>query len=82
MDTTLYVGNLPFYTEEADLTRKFANYGTVTRASVVHDTATGRGRGFAFVEMATTEEAEAAIAALDGSNLEGRALQVSVAKLK
>ena len=62
MSTKLYVGNLPFDTNEADLESHFAQAGAVASVSVMRDRETGRARGFAFVEMATEAEAQAAIA--------------------
>lgn len=76
----LYVGNLPFKTTDADLSALFAPFGAVSNANVVTDRDTGRSRGFAFVEMATAEAAQAAIGGLDGKPFEGRNLQVSVAR--
>jgi len=76
----LYVGNLTFNTTSADLERMFAAHGDVDKAQVITDRDTGRSRGFGFVEMATAEGANAAIEALDGQNVEGRALTVNVAK--
>ena len=76
----LYVGNLPFKTTDDDLSQLFGSFGTVDRASVVTDRDTGRSRGFGFVEMRTSEEAQAAITALDGKPFDGRNLQVNVAR--
>ena len=76
----LYVGNLPFKATDADLTTLFAAFGAVSNANVVTDRDTGRSRGFAFVEMGTAEQAQAAIGGLDGKPFEGRNLQVSVAR--
>jgi RNA recognition motif-containing protein len=75
----LYVGNLPFQAAEADLREAFSAHGEVESVSVVMDRETGRSRGFAFVEMATPEAANAAIAALDGKDLGGRRLRVNLA---
>jgi RNA recognition motif-containing protein len=74
------VGNLTFNTTSADLERLFAAHGDVDKAQVITDRDTGRSRGFGFVEMATAESANAAIEALDGHNVDGRALTVNVAK--
>ena len=71
MSMKLYVGNLSFQTSSNDLQELFSQAGTVESASVVEDRDTGRSRGFAFVEMATDEQAKAAIAALDGTNAGG-----------
>src|SRR4051794_41822274 len=80
MATKLYVGNLPFQTTSDDLREHFAKAGTVESASVVEDRMTGRSRGFAFVEMATKEEAASAIEQLNGNEVGGRALKVIEAK--
>lgn len=80
MSKNLYVGNLTFNTTSADLERLFAAHGDVDKAQVITDRDTGRSRGFGFVEMATAESANAAIEALDGHNVDGRALTVNVAK--
>ena len=76
----LYVGNLSFNTTEADLAQTFGAYGTVSRATLVTDRETGRARGFAFVEMGSDQEAQAAIDGLDGKTLDGRQVQVNVAR--
>lgn len=78
----LYVGNLPHSTSEAELRTVFEAHGAVDRVSIVMDRDTGRSRGFAFVEMSNSGEADKAIAALDGSQLGGRALKVNEAKPK
>lgn len=80
MSTNLYVGNLAFATTSADLRALFAAHGSVESANVISDRDSGRSRGFGFVEMGSVEEANAAIEALDGSNVDGRALTVNVAK--
>jgi cold-inducible RNA-binding protein len=80
MSMKLYVGNLAFSTSSQDLQELFAQAGTVESASVVEDRETGRSRGFAFVEMATKEEGEAAISQFDGKEVGGRALKVNEAK--
>ena len=80
MSMKLYVGNLAFQTTSEDLQELFAQAGTVESASVVEDRETGRSRGFGFVEMATKEEGEAAIAQFNGNDLNGRNLTVNVAK--
>ena len=80
MSNNLYVGNLSFDTTTADLEEKFASFGTVSKAQVITDRDSGRSRGFGFVEMSSTEEANAAITGLNGHNLDGRDLTVSVAK--
>ena len=80
MSTKLYVGNLAFQTTSNELQQLFAAAGTVESASVVEDRDTGRSRGFAFVEMSTKEEADAAIAQWNGKELGGRVLKVNEAK--
>ena len=80
MSTNIYVGNLAFSTNTPDLERLFAEYGAVTRAQVVEDRDTGRSRGFGFVEMSSSDEAQKAIDALDGTEVDGRNLKVNVAK--
>jgi RNA recognition motif-containing protein len=79
-ENKLYVGNLSFQTTDDQLTQIFSEYGQVARASVVTDRETGRSRGFAFVEMATAEEANAAMEALNGQMVEGRTLTVNIAR--
>ena len=80
MSNNLYVGNITFRTTNEDLENLFAQHGTVTKAVVITDRDTGRSRGFGFVEMATDEEAKAAIEALNGKNVDGRDLTVNVAR--
>ncbi|MDO5101446.1 MAG: RNA-binding protein [Lautropia sp.] len=79
MSTKIYVGNLPWRTTEAQLSELFVPYGEVVSVRIVSDRDTGRSRGFAFVTIATAEGAKAAIAALNGSLLGGRALVVNEA---
>jgi RNA recognition motif-containing protein len=76
----LYVGNLAFQTSSEDLQQLFAQAGTVESASVVEDRDTGRSRGFGFVEMASKEEGEAAIAQFNGKEFNGRNLTVNEAR--
>jgi RNA recognition motif-containing protein len=76
----LYVGNLSFQTSSEDLQELFGQAGTVESASVVEDRETGRSRGFGFVEMATNEEGQAAIAQFNGKEVNGRALTVNEAR--
>ena len=76
----LFVGNLSFNTTENNLQDAFAAHGTVLEANMMMDRATGRPRGFGFITMSTPEEAEAAMSALNGKDLDGRALTVNVAK--
>jgi len=78
--TKLYVGSLPYSTTEQQLTELFAQHGTVQSAKVISDRYTGQSRGFGFVEMATNEEAQKAIAALNGTPLGGRTLVVNEAR--
>jgi RNA recognition motif-containing protein len=80
MGKKLFVGNLAFSTSGADLESLFASAGTVESATVVSDRDSGRSRGFGFVEMSTSEEANKAIAELNGKELGGRAINVSEAK--
>jgi cold-inducible RNA-binding protein len=80
MSTKLYVGNISFNTSNQDLNDLFGAIGTVESANVVEDRETGRSRGFAFVEMASKEEAQNAIAQLNGKEIDGRALKVNEAK--
>lgn len=80
MSKKIYVGNLAFSTKSADLRTMFAEHGTVTDAVVIEDRDTGRSRGFGFVEMSTAEEADKAIAAVNGRNVDGRQLNVNIAK--
>jgi RNA recognition motif-containing protein len=76
----LYVGNLAFQTSSEDLQQLFAQAGTVQSASVIEDRDTGRSRGFAFVEMASKEEGESAIAQFNGKEFNGRNLTVNEAR--
>src|ERR1700756_1253750 len=80
MSTKLYVGNLAFQTTSQEIQELFAQAGTVQSASVVEDRETGRSRGFAFVEMSSQDEANAAIELLNGKEVSGRALKVNEAK--
>ena|ERR1041384_266804 len=80
MSTKLFVGNLSFNTTENDLNDAFAAHGTVVETNLMVDRATGRPRGFGFVTMSTPEEAQKAIAALSGSQLDGRSLTVNEAR--
>src|SRR6476661_3690237 len=78
MSKKLYVGNISFTTTNEDLAEAFGQHGTVVSAQVVTDRETGRSRGFAFVEM--SDGAEAAIAAMNGADLQGRTLTVNEAR--
>jgi len=82
MSRKLYVGNLPYETGEAELQDLFAQAGTVESVKVMRDMATGRARGFAFVEMSTDEEAQKAITELNAFQLGGRGLTVNEARPK
>lgn len=76
----IYVGNLPFTASEDDIRQAFAAFGTVTSVAIIKDRETGQSRGFAFVEMASNEEGNAAITNLNGKPLKGRALKVNEAR--
>jgi cold-inducible RNA-binding protein len=80
MSMKLYVGNISFNTTNQDLNDLFGAIGTVESANIVEDRETGRSRGFGFVEMASKEEAENAIAQLNGKEVDGRELKVNEAK--
>jgi RNA recognition motif-containing protein len=76
----IYVGNLSHEATEEDLKQAFEAFGAVSRATVIKDRMSGEPRGFGFVEMPTKEEAEAAIAGLNGQDLKGRSLKISEAR--
>ncbi len=80
MSTNIYVGNLSFQTTSAELETLFGEYGPVASAHVITDRETGRSRGFGFVEMASSDGANAAIDGLDGADFGGRNLKVNIAK--
>jgi cold-inducible RNA-binding protein len=80
MSTNLYVGNLSFQTSTSQLESLFADFGEVASAQVITDRETGRSRGFGFVEMKTSDEANSAISGLNGREVDGRQLKVNVAK--
>ena len=82
MSTKLFVGNLSFNTTENDLQEAFAAHGQVVEANLMMDRMTGRSRGFAFITYSTPEEAQKAIAAMNGQQLDGRALTVNIARPK
>lgn len=82
MGNRIYVGNLSFNTTDDDLRNAFAPHGEVVSANVIVDRTSGHSRGFGFVEMATPEQAKAAIEALNGSMLDNRALTVNEAREK
>ena len=80
MSTKLFVGNLSFNVTENDLQDAFAAFGTVTEVNLMMDRATNRPRGFAFVSMASKDEADKAIQGMNGKQLDGRALTVNEAR--
>ncbi|MGD1047508.1 MAG: RNA-binding protein [Candidatus Krumholzibacteriaceae bacterium] len=80
MSKKIYVGNLSFNTDDTQLNTIFSPFGTVSSARVIKDKFTDRSRGFGFVEMDNNEEADKAIAALNGKEVDGRALKVSEAQ--
>ena len=80
MGQKLYVGNLSYDMTDSDLNNLFSAHGTVRSAQVIMDRDTGRSKGFGFVEMETAEQAQAAIAALSGQEVNGRALTVNEAR--
>ena len=82
MGRKLYVGNLPYETGETELQALFGQFGSVDTVCIMRDMATGRARGFGFVEMTTDEEAQTAIAKLNEYQLGGRALTVNEARPK
>jgi RNA recognition motif-containing protein len=82
MGNKLYVGNLPFTVGDNELKALFEPHGTISSAKVITDRETGRSKGFGFVEMGTDQEAQAAISACSGKDIEGRALTVNEARPK
>jgi RNA recognition motif-containing protein len=76
----IYVGNLSYSTSEEDIRTAFSQFGTVDSVEVIMDRGTGRSKGFGFVEMSADTEGQAAIDALNGKDLDGRSLNVNVAK--
>jgi RNA recognition motif-containing protein len=80
MSMKLYVGNLSFNSSNQDLEQLFGEVGTVESVNIIEDRETGRSRGFAFVEMSSQAEGEAAIATLNGKEVDGRELKVNEAK--
>ena len=82
MGRKLYVGNLAYGVDSSDLQRMFEAHGTVQSAQVIMDRDTGRSKGFGFVEMGSDQEAQAAIAALNGQEVDGRRLTVNEARPK
>ena len=82
MGKKLYVGNLDYGVSDSDLEQMFAAHGTVVSAQVITDRDSGRSKGFGFVEMASDQEAQAAISALNGKDVSGRNLTVNEARPK
>ena len=80
MGKKLYVGNIPYSATEQVLADTFGEYGTVESAKIIMDRDSGRSKGFAFVEMSSDEEAQAAISKLNGNDWEGRAMTVNEAR--
>ena len=80
MSTKIYVGNLSYEADNASLDQMFKPYGTVASAQIIMDRESGRSKGFGFVEMGTSAEATAAIGALNGTEINGRAVTVNEAK--
>ena len=80
MSSKIYVGNLPYSVTDSTLQSNFAEFGSVSSAKVMMDRETGRSKGFGFVEMASAEFAQAAIKALDGVSVDGRAITVNLAR--
>ncbi len=80
MEAKLYVGNLPFNAGDAELQDLFAQAGTVKSAQVIRDRASGRSKGFGFVEMSSADEAQSAISMFHGKDFNGRALTVNIAR--
>ena len=76
----MYVSNLGFHATEEDLRKLFSQYGEVTSAKIITDRETGRSRGFGFVEMTSDDESHTAMSKLNGKELEGRAISVTVAR--
>ena len=82
MTVNLYVGNLPYTASESDLTTLFAGFGRVDGVRIIHDSVSGRPKGYAFVSMATKADAERAVHRLNGKDFSGRKLKVSEARRK
>ena len=80
MSTRIYVGNLPYSVTDSSLKSNFAEFGSVTSAKIMMDRESGRSKGFAFVEMESADASQAAIAALNGVSVDGRAIIVNLAK--
>jgi len=80
MESKLYVGNLPYSATEDELSSIFSAAGTVTSVAIIKDRETGRSKGFAFIEMASAEDAQKAINDINGRDMGGRDLRVSIAR--
>ena len=80
MENKLYVGNLPYAASEDDIKNHFSKAGTVTSVALIIDRATGRAKGFGFVEMASADEAQKAINMFNGQGFMGRSLTVNIAR--
>ena len=80
MNKKLYVGNLGYGVTSTQLEQLFSEHGTVESANVIEDRASGRSKGFGFVEMSSSQEAQSAVDALDGHSLDGRTIKVNEAK--
>ncbi len=82
MSNKIYVGNLPYSIDDSALRHNFSEYGTVSSAKVMMDRDSGRSKGFGFVEMATADEAQAAIKGLNGMSVDGRSIVVNISRPK
>ena len=82
MSNKLYVGNISWGMEESNLSEAFGNFGEVKSVKIIKDRDTGRSKGFGFVEMATSDEAETVISNFDGKEMDGRPLKVNIAQDK
>lgn len=82
MNKKIYVGNLPYSVNDETLQHNFSEYGTVASAKVMTDRESGRSKGFGFVEMGSADQAEAAIAALNGMSVGGRSIVVNLSRPK
>ena len=82
MTNKIYVGNLNYDTEEETLRSLFAEHGTVSSVSIITDRYTGMSKGFGFIEMSTTDEAQAAVNSLNGREVDGRTIRVNEAREK
>jgi RNA recognition motif-containing protein len=80
MESKLYVGNLPYTATEEELSSMFGQAGSVTSVAIIKDRETGRSKGFAFVEMGSNADAQKAVSMLNGQNMGGRDLRVSIAR--